>query len=104
MGSDLYETEPAFRDHVDACSEMLIPRLDFDLREVLYPAPAGLEAARARLSTTAVTQPALFVLEYALARLFMEWGVRPQAMLGHSIGEYVAACLAGVLGLDAALQ
>jgi acyl transferase domain-containing protein/acyl carrier protein len=104
MGRGLYETEPAFRDHVDACSETLAPLLGFDLREVLDSTPGTLEASQARLSTTAVTQPALFVVEYALARLFMEWGVRPQAMIGHSIGEYVAACLAGVMGLEDALR
>jgi acyl transferase domain-containing protein/acyl carrier protein len=104
MGRGLYESEPTFRDRVDGCSETLAPMLGFDLREVLYPASAGLEAAKARLSTTAVTQPALFVVEYALAGLFMDWGVRPQAMLGHSIGEYVAACLAGVLRIGDALR
>jgi acyl transferase domain-containing protein/acyl carrier protein len=104
MGRGLYETEPTFRDRVDACSERLAGILGFDLREELYPAPGRLEAAKARLATTAVTQPALFVVEYALAGLFMDWGVRPQAMLGHSIGEYVAACLAGVLGLEDALR
>ena len=104
MGRGLYESEPTFRDRVDGCSETLAPMLGFDLREVLYPAPAGLEAAKTRLSTTAVTQPALFVVEYALAGLFMDWGLRPQAMLGHSIGEYVAACLAGVLGIGDALR
>ena len=104
MGRGLYESEPTFHDAIDRCSETLVPLLGFDLREVLYPAPVGLEAAKARLSTTAATQPALFAVEYALAGLFMAWGVRPQAMLGHSIGEYVAACLAGVLRIEDALR
>jgi phthiocerol/phenolphthiocerol synthesis type-I polyketide synthase E len=104
MARGVYETEPVFREHVDACTATLVPILGFDLRDVLWPAPDATERARARLSTTAVTQPALFVVEYALARLFMEWGVKPQAMLGHSIGEYVAACLASVLTLPDALR
>jgi len=104
MGRGLYDTEPTFRDCVDACSESLAQSLGFDLRDVLYPPPPQREAARDRLSTTAVTQPALFVVEYAVASLFMKWGIRPWAMLGHSIGEYVAACVAGVLRLEDALR
>jgi acyl transferase domain-containing protein len=104
MGRGLYETEPVFRDCVDACCESLREILGFDLRDVLYPAPAKLDAAKARLATTAVTQPALFVVEYALASLLMNWGIRPRAMLGHSVGEYVAACLAAVFRPDDALK
>jgi acyl transferase domain-containing protein len=105
MGRALYESEPAFRAEVDRCAELLKRHLDgLDLRTVLYPAPAQAEECGKKLSQTALTQPALFVLEYATARLWMSWGVKPQAMLGHSIGEYVAACLAGVLTLEHALQ
>jgi acyl transferase domain-containing protein/acyl carrier protein len=103
MGRGVYESEPLFREIVDRCAEALAPSLGLDLRTVLYPAPEAADAARARLATTAITQPALFVVEYALARLYMEWGLRPTAMLGHSIGEYVAATLAGVMSLDDAL-
>jgi acyl transferase domain-containing protein/acyl carrier protein len=103
MGRGLYESEPLFREIVDQCAAELAPTLGVDLRSVLYPAPDGAEAARARLATTAITQPALFVVAYALARLYLEWGIRPQAMLGHSIGEYVAASLAGVISLADAL-
>jgi acyl transferase domain-containing protein/acyl carrier protein len=104
MGRGLYETEPVFREQVDACSERLAPLLGFDLREILYPPASAIEAAHARLSTTAATQPALFVIEYALAQMFIAWGVKPRAMIGHSIGEYVAATLAGVIGRDDALR
>src|SRR5439155_13912723 len=84
---------------IDRCAELLQPHLGFDLREVLYP-PAGSEGdAEERLRQTAVTQPALFAVEYALAKLWQHWGVAPRAMFGHSIGEYVAACLAGVFTL-----
>lgn len=103
MSLHLYEHEPTFRGWVDHCSELLRPYLGADLRDVLYPG-ADVVAAGEALKQTSVAQPALFVVEYALARLLMEWGVRPQAMIGHSIGEYVAACLAEVFSLADALQ
>ncbi|WP_437811934.1 type I polyketide synthase [Sorangium sp. So ce1078] len=104
MGRDLYETEPVFRAEVDACASLLKRHLGADLRTLLLPAPADREEAARRLDRTSMTQPALFVVEYALARLWMTWGVTPDAMLGHSVGEYVAACLAGCLSLDDALS
>jgi acyl transferase domain-containing protein len=104
MGRGLYETEKLFRAEVDACAEALKADLGLDLRDVLYPRAEEAEEAAERLSQTELTQPALFVVEYALARLWMSWGVRPQAMIGHSIGEYVAACLAGVFSLEDALR
>jgi amino acid adenylation domain-containing protein/non-ribosomal peptide synthase protein (TIGR01720 family) len=100
MGSALYAGEPVFREQVDLCCEILRPLLGLDLREVLF-SPAVEDAQR--LDQTALTQPALFVVEYALARLWMSWGARPRAMIGHSIGEYVAACLAEVFPLRQAL-
>ncbi|WNG36171.1 SDR family oxidoreductase [Archangium violaceum] len=103
MGRHLYESEPLFRAEIDACAKKLEKHLGFDLRTVLYPPEAQREAATERLKQTSLTQPALFVVEYALAKLWMSWGVKPQAMMGHSIGEYVAACLAGVFSLDDAL-
>lgn len=103
MARELYETEPLFREQVDACAEILRPHLDTDLREVIYPGGQGANAA-ALLEETRLAQPALFVIEYALARLWMKWGVVPTAMIGHSIGEYVAACLAGVFSLEDALR
>jgi acyl transferase domain-containing protein/D-arabinose 1-dehydrogenase-like Zn-dependent alcohol dehydrogenase/acyl carrier protein len=104
MGRGLYETEAVFRDEVDEACAALQPHLGLDLRTVLYPAdPAAVKAAEANLLQTRLAQPALFVVEYALARLWMSWGVRPDAMLGHSIGEYVAATLAGVFERDDAL-
>ena len=99
MARGLYESEPAFRACIDHCSELLQPQLGEDLRDLLYPAVDGEDAAR-RLSRTCATQPALFALEYSLAQLWMSWGIRPQAMIGHSIGEYVAACISGVFSLE----
>jgi len=103
MGLALYQSEPIFRGHVDRGCELLAPHLDFDLRQILYPRAGEEEIAAEKLKQTYLTQPALFVIEYALAQLWMSWGVKPQAMIGHSIGEYVAACLAGVFSFEDAL-
>jgi acyl transferase domain-containing protein len=103
MGRGLYETEPRFRTEVDECAEVLRPLLGLDLRAVLYPEAARAAEALKQINETAITQPALFVIEYALAQLWREWGVEPDAMAGHSLGEYVAACLAGVFSRDDAL-
>ena len=104
MTAGLYDSELGFRAQIDRCSELLRPQLGLDLRDVLYPDAAQTAEASAQLEQTSVTQPALFTVEYALARLWTDWGVKPQAMIGHSIGEYVAACLSGVFTLDEALS
>lgn len=104
MGRELYDNEPVFREHVDTCAEILRPHLDLDIRDVLYPRGEAAEQAAERLRQTVLTQPALFVVEYALAKLWMEWGVEPVKMVGHSVGELVAACLAGVFDLPDALS
>ena len=104
MGRGLYETETVFRETVDTCAKLLKPHLELDVREVLYPASGQSEAAAEKLTQTGLTQAALFTIEYAMARLWISWGIKPQAMIGHSIGEYVAACLAGVFSLEDALM
>ncbi|MBW4592783.1 MAG: SDR family oxidoreductase [Brasilonema angustatum HA4187-MV1] len=103
MARELYQSEPKFTEEVDRCSLMLRPFLGLDLREILYPSEAQTQTATQQLKQTSITQPALFVIEYALSKLWMAWGVRPEAMIGHSIGEYVAATLAGVFSLKDAL-
>ncbi|MEG4005591.1 beta-ketoacyl synthase N-terminal-like domain-containing protein [Microcoleus sp. Pol11C1] len=103
MGRELYELEPTFREQIDICSEILKPHLGIDLRSILYPSEAQTAAASQQLQQTAITQPAIFVVEYAIAKLWIEWGVHPVALIGHSIGEYVAATLAGVFSLEDAL-
>lgn len=130
MAIELYQTEPTFKEQVDRCCLLLRPHLNLDLRDVLYPnknrgdagkqthntPSAGFDlrkmlgrseeqedAATQKLNQTFLTQPAIFVIEYALAQLWMSWGIRPVAMIGYSIGEYVAATLAGVLSLEEAL-
>jgi amino acid adenylation domain-containing protein len=102
MARDLYDAEPIFRAAMDDCANRLEPELNCDLRAVVFPGAP--DVAGARLDDTALAQPALFAVEYALAALWRAWGVEPSAMLGHSVGEYVAACLAGVFTLDDALR
>ncbi|HSS78405.1 MAG TPA: beta-ketoacyl synthase N-terminal-like domain-containing protein [Thermoanaerobaculia bacterium] len=115
MGRELYDSEPVFAAEIDRCAEIL----GTDLRELLFAVPSGgatdvlsrlrrnsapLDGAGQRLARTENAQPAVFAVEYALARLLMAWGVRPRAMIGYSLGEYVAATLAGVLSLEDALR
>jgi len=100
MGRGLYETQPTFREVLDRCDEILSEHLPQRLLSVLYP-PEGEESP---INQTAYTQPVLFALEYALAELWNSWGIRPDVALGHSLGEYVAACRAGVFSLEDALK
>ncbi|HUP42855.1 MAG TPA: amino acid adenylation domain-containing protein, partial [Thermoanaerobaculia bacterium] len=98
MAAELYRREEVFREAFDRCAEELAPELGVDLRRVLFD-----DAAADRLRETWLAQPALFAVEHSLARLWRSWGIEPAAMLGHSVGEYAAACLAGVLSLSDAL-
>ena len=108
MGRQLYLTHPGFREALDRCSEILRSHLKLSLLDVLYPENrdpgAGIVDGRPMLDMTAYTQPAIFALEYALARLWQSWGVEPEFVLGHSVGEYVAACVAGVFSLEDGLR
>ena len=129
MGRELYATDPVFRQAMDRCAEILVAE-GIDLLDVLYPdwgsegvgewGSKGAEAIRtpeypntssphypitpSPLHSTALTQPALFALEYSLAQLWFSWGIEPDGVLGHSIGEYVAACIAGVFSLEDGLR
>jgi acyl transferase domain-containing protein/acyl carrier protein len=113
MGLDLYKTEPVFREEMDRCFEILKGLLDDDIKEILYPGEIGNRSYRSNksyksykshINQTEITQPVLFMFEYALAKLLMHWGIEPYAMIGHSIGEYVAACLSGVFSLQDGLR
>ncbi|MGV2686279.1 acyltransferase domain-containing protein, partial [Clostridium perfringens] len=105
MGRELYLTEPDFREDLARCFELDHPDVERDLKAVLYAAgESGQDHREEILMRTDIAQPVLFMIEYAFARLLIRWGLRPEAMLGHSIGEYVAACLAGVFTLEDALQ
>jgi acyl transferase domain-containing protein len=100
MGRQLFQTQPTFRKSLEQCAEILRPCLLKPLLEVLYPEPGRASP----LDETAYTQPALFALEYSLAQLWRSWGIEPAAVLGHSVGEYVAACVAGVFSLEHGLK
>ncbi len=102
MGRQLYETQPVFRAALDRCDAILRAHLGESLLAILYP-PDGDEAA-GKIDQTAITQPALFAIEWALAQVWMSWGVTPAAVMGHSLGEYVAAVLAGVFSLEDGLK
>ena len=104
MGRQLYLHERVFREQVDLCAEILKGHLDLDPREILYPAPGRQEQAAMLLDQIKYTTPILFTVEYAMAKLWLEWGLKPAAMIGHSTGEYAAACVAGVFSLEDALR
>lgn len=104
MGLNLYQTEPLFKETVDYCAEILQPYLEDDLRHFLYPHPEDQEKPTLSLKETRITQPAIFTIEYALAQLWISWGILPTTAIGHSVGEFVVACLAGVFSLEDALK
>jgi amino acid adenylation domain-containing protein len=118
MGQQLYASEPVFRAALDRCADILTPLLNIDIREIICeeprtknqepPEPSSENGSQfsvlGSLNQTQFTQPALFALEYALAELWRSWGVRPAVVLGHSVGEYVAACVAGVYSLEDGLR
>ncbi len=121
MGRELYENEPVFRQEMDRCFEILKPLMSFDLKEIIYPgiSPQSTQSTQrenfknktfvpsassaVEINQTEITQPVLFMLEYSLARMWMDWGIVPKGMIGHSIGEFTAACISGCMDLEAAL-
>jgi phthiocerol/phenolphthiocerol synthesis type-I polyketide synthase E len=105
MGKGLYLHEIVFRENMDKCAQLLAPQLGIDVLELVYP-PSEADAAEysEKLKETRLTQPVLFMLEYSLARLWMAWGIEPVGMIGHSIGEYTAACISGCISLEDALR
>ncbi|MCH2187597.1 type I polyketide synthase, partial [Myxococcota bacterium] len=103
MGRELYDSEPVYRETVDDCLSRLEPELAADIRSLLWPEPDRTEWAAKQFERPSLQLPALFICEFALARLWMSWGIQPDALIGHSMGENTAACLAGVFSLDDAL-
>ena len=104
MGLQLYQTQPTFRKTLEQCDEILRPYLDKPLLEVLYPQSTTVGENALLLDQTAYTQSALFAIEYALAQLWQSWGIAPDVVMGHSVGEYVAATVAGVFSLEEGLK
>ena len=102
MGLALHRNEPLFRQEMDRCFKILNPLMGVDVKEILYPSTG--DYRNNIIDQTEIAQPLIFAFEYALASLLMSWGIEPAAMVGHSIGEYTAACLAGVFSLEDALQ
>ena len=103
MGRQLYEQAPTFRQALDRCDQILQPYLEVPLLEVISPKDAQ-KSSSSLLDQTAYTQPALFAIEYALAKLWESWGIKPNVVMGHSVGEYVAACVAEVFSLEDGLK
>jgi len=97
MGKELYETQPTFRQALDRCGDILTSYLDRPLQEIIC-------SHKSPIHQTKYTQPVIFALEYALAQLWQLWGIKPNLVMGHSVGEYVAACVAGVFSLEDGLK
>src|SRR5262249_28294659 len=103
MARELYEAEPAFRAELDRSAAIVRDAAGLDLIAAIYPAEPADDRAKAALDRPEICELALFAVEYALARLLISMGVAPHSFIGHSVGEYVAACLAGVFSLDDAI-
>ncbi|MGE5341222.1 MAG: beta-ketoacyl synthase N-terminal-like domain-containing protein [Candidatus Omnitrophota bacterium] len=105
MAKELYSNQPVFREAMDQCAEILRPIMDMDCRSLIYPKEgADSNEMASTLNRTQMTQPALFMIEYSLAKMWMHWGINPVGMIGHSIGEYTAACISGCMSLEDALM
>ena len=103
MGRELYEAEPVFRNEVDRCANILWPHIGFDIRTVIYPTGVADAEAGVKINQTMISQPSIFTIEYSLAKLWQSWGVEGAVFIGHSLGEFVAATLAGCFTLENAL-
>ena len=104
MGRQLMQTEPVFRQTMEQCDAILRPYLHRSLLEIIYPPDDAAPETAALIDQTQYTQPALFAIEYALAQLWRSWGIAPVAVMGHSVGEFVAACVAGLFSLEDGLK
>ncbi|MBK9275966.1 MAG: amino acid adenylation domain-containing protein [Flavobacteriales bacterium] len=104
MGRDLCDSEPVFKQHFDRCCDLFTKEFGTDLKAIIFPKAGEEEKAAEQLKQTIYTQASLFTMHYSLAKLWMHWGITPDAMMGHSIGEFAAACLAGVFSLEDAVK
>ncbi len=103
MSKHLYESEELYRNEVNKCVEIANKFINSDIKEIIFSSESS-EDVKNRLNDTEITQPALFIVEYCLAKLWQSWGVMPDYMIGHSIGEYVAACISNVINLEDAIK
>ncbi|MGD2085276.1 MAG: SDR family NAD(P)-dependent oxidoreductase [Candidatus Aminicenantes bacterium] len=121
MGRELYEKEPIFGKEMDRCFKLLQSMMEYDIKEILYPgegmsqvngaseessllSPRSSGDNRSDINQPEIAQVVIFCIEYSLAKLLISWGIRPQHMIGYSLGEYAAACIAGVFNLKDALK
>ncbi len=104
MGKELYQEEPLFKENMDKCARLLKPLLNIDPLQLIYAEKEDIERNAGQLRQTWLTQPVLFMLEYSLAQLWLDWGIVPVGMIGHSIGEFVAACISGCMSLEDVLK
>lgn len=104
MTKELYRRERVFKEQVDFCCEFLTSKIDLDLHKIIFPEESDIANASAQINETQIAQLAIFIIEYALVKLFESFGITPQYMIGHSLGEYVAACVAGVFDITDALS
>ncbi len=104
MGLELYNNEKVFKDAVDECCKIILEEFGFNLKDIIYPNNENYNLAIEKINQTKYTQPALFVISYAQAKLLMSWEIEPDVMIGHSVGEYVAACISGVFSLRDAVK
>ncbi|HLP48534.1 MAG TPA: condensation domain-containing protein [Candidatus Kapabacteria bacterium] len=107
MGRGIYNEEPDFAQEMDRCFAIFAKVMGYNIKDILYPSASNdleLDKKKEQINRTEITQPVIFIFAYALARLLMKWGIVPYAMIGHSIGEYVAACLSGVFSLEDAIK
>jgi acyl transferase domain-containing protein len=105
MGLGLYKNEQVFRENMERCFKILHPLIGYDLKEIIYPSEHTLATSgEGMMDRVEIAHPLVFAFEYSLAKLLMKWGIKPQAMIGYSLGEYTAACIAGVFSLEDALE
>jgi len=103
MGKAIYQQEAVFRQHIDDCASYLYQALGLDLRDILYPTEANRTIAEQQLQQTEIARSAIFTINYAIAKLWIDWGITPKAMIGDDIGKYIAGCLAGVFSVEEVL-
>lgn len=103
MGKELYLSNADFKNCVDYCAKILEPTIDLDIRKVLFPDDKEQKTARELIDQTYITQPAIFIISYALAKTILNYGIKPDKLIGHSVGEYVAAVISGIMTLEDAL-